>query len=161
VADQVKQNYLKMQADLLAENAAKDAATRIRAGEDMDKIAKSFKLEVVTSSLFGRADAVEGLGQAVYVEDAFTKPEGTVLGPTMIRDKGENIVYKVVGKMGADPTSYAAERDSLAGELKQKKAQERKELLLDSISNQLMRDGKMKRNDKEILRMMSGYAASK
>jgi peptidyl-prolyl cis-trans isomerase D len=158
VADQVRQNYVKARTEEMAENKAKEAAQRIRGGEDMDKVAKSLKLEMVTSSFFGRADAVEGLGQAVYVEEAFSKPEGAVLGPTMIRDKGENVVYKVLGKLGADPAALAAEKQALATEIKSKKAQERRELLLDSISNQLMLDGKMKRNDKEILRMMSSYA---
>ena len=161
VADQVKQNYVKAQVELLAENAAKQAADRLRAGEDLDKVAKSLKMEVVNSSFFGRADAVEGLGQAVFVEDAFSKPEGTILGPTMIRDKNEYVVYKVTGKMGADPLALAAEKDAIANELKQKKADERNKLMLDSITSKLLAEGKMKRNDKEILRAMSVYSPTK
>jgi hypothetical protein len=60
--------------------------------------------------------------------------------------------------MGADPVSFAAEKDALANELKQKKADERNKLMMDSITSKLMAEGKMKRNDKEILRAMSVYA---
>ncbi len=76
-----RQKYVRDKAQLLADEEAKNAVERLRAGEDMEKVAKSYKLDVVTSSFFGRSDSVEGLGQALYVEDAFTKPGGTRLWP--------------------------------------------------------------------------------
>jgi peptidyl-prolyl cis-trans isomerase D len=158
VAEQVRNSYLQTETGLVAENKAKEAADRVRAGEDMEKVAKAYKMELVTSSYFGRSDAVDGLGQAVYVQDAFTKPAGTIIGPAMIRDKNENIVYKVLDKVGADPVALAAEKDAIASQIKERKAHEREDLMLDSIETRLLAEGKMKRNDKEILRVMGTYA---
>jgi peptidyl-prolyl cis-trans isomerase D len=161
VADQVRQNYIAAQAGLVAEDTAKKAAERIRGGEDITTVAKSYKLDVVTSSMFGRSDAVEGIGQSVFVEAAFSNPEGAVIGPSMIRDKNENIVYKVIGRMGADPLALAAEKDAIAADLKGKKALERANLMKDSISNQLRVEGKLKQYDKEIMKVMTAYASQK
>ena len=110
---------------------AKEAAERLRKGEDIEKVAKSYKLDVVTSSLFGSADSVEGLGQAVYVADAFTKPVGSILGPTQIN--GRNVVSKVVDQVRADPALLAAQRDQIVDALKRQKANVADELLEDSI----------------------------
>lgn len=158
VADQVRQNYVAAQSSVVAENAAKSAAERIRGGEDMQTVAKSLKLEVVTSSMFGRSDAVEGIGQSVFVEEAFNKPAGAVVGPSMIRDKNENIVYKVIGRQDADPLAFAAEKEAIASDLKGRKARERDDLMTDSVTSSLTAEGKLKRYDKEIAKLMTTYA---
>jgi peptidyl-prolyl cis-trans isomerase D len=157
VKEQIRQRYVQDKAQLLADEEAKKAVERLRAGEDMEKVAKSYKLDVVTSSFFGRSDSVEGLGQALYVEDAFTKPGGTVFGPTMIN--GREVVSKTLEKIPADPSALAAQRDQILLELKQKKAQERAELMLDSIATELTREGKLKRNTKAIQALSASYGA--
>jgi peptidyl-prolyl cis-trans isomerase D len=159
VKAQVRQKYVLQQAQVLADEEGKKAVERLRSGEDMEKVAKSYKLDVVTSSFFGRADSVEGLGQAIYVDDAFTKPVGTVFGPTMIN--GREVVSKVLEKILADPKEVASQKDQIILELKQKKAQERAELLLDSITADLVREGKLKRNEKAITALRASYGASK
>jgi peptidyl-prolyl cis-trans isomerase D len=155
VKEQVRQKYVLAQAQEIANQKAKEALDRIRKGEDMEKVAKSYKLDVVTSSFFGRADSVEGLGQATYVDDAFTKPVGTVFGPTMIN--GRDVVSKSLEKIGADPTALAAQKDQILLELKQKKAQDTASLMMDSISTSLVKDGKLKRNDKAIMALKASY----
>jgi peptidyl-prolyl cis-trans isomerase D len=156
VKDQIRQKFVQEKAQLLADTEAKQALEQLRAGEDMEKVAKSLKLDVVTSSFFGRSDSVEGLGQALYVEDAFTKPTGTVFGPTMIN--GRDVVSKVLEKIPADPSALSAQRDQILLELKQKKAQERAELMLDSITAELTRQGKLKRNTKAIQALSASYS---
>ncbi len=157
VKEQIRQRYVQDKAQLLADEEAKKAVERLRGGEDMEKVAKSYKLDVVTSSFFGRSDSVEGLGQAVYVEDAFTKPVGTVFGPTKIN--GREVVSKTLEKIPADPSALAAQRDQITLELKQKKAQDRAELMLDSITTELTREGKLKRNTKAIQALSASYGA--
>lgn len=157
VKDQLRQKFVQEKAQLLADNEAKQAVEQLRSGEDMEKVAKSYKLDVVTSSFFGRSDSVEGLGQALYVEDAFTKPVGTVFGPTMIN--GRDVVSKVLEKIPADPSALAAQRDQILLELKQKKAQERADLMLDSITAELTKEGKLKRNTKAIQALSASYGA--
>jgi peptidyl-prolyl cis-trans isomerase D len=157
VKDQLRQKFVQEKAQLLADEEGKHAVERLRAGEDIEKVAKSYKMDVVTSSFFGRADSVEGLGQAVYVDDAFTKPVGSVFGPTMIN--GRDVVSKVIEKINADTSGLAAQKDQLLLELKQKKAQDRAELMLDSITAGLERAGKLKRNEKAIAALRASYGS--
>ena len=159
VKDQVRQKYILDQAQVIAEDKAKEAAAKLRNGEDMDKVAKSYKLDVVTSSFFGRADSVEGLGQAIYVQDAFTKPVGSIIGPTDIN--GRAVVSKVLQNNPADKAAFAAQRDQILLEIKQKKAQERNQLLMDSIVAQLYKDGKIKRNDAAIRALVASFGPSR
>ncbi len=142
VADKVRDRALMDKAQLVAADKAKDAADKLRAGEDMDRLAKTLKLEVVTSSEFGHNDAVDGIGSASYVEDAFAKPVGAIIGPLAIQ--GRNVVCKVIGKQAADPSRLGAERDAVVSQLKQQKALEQNELILDSILTKLVADGKVK-----------------
>ena len=155
VADQVKQAFLTSKSQEIAQNKAKEAADRLRAGEDIEKVAKSYKLDVTTTNFFTRGETVEGLGSAVYVEDAFNKPEGSILGPSMIQNR--DIVTKVIGKMAADQAALAAERDQIAGQLKQRKEQEVAALFMDSIFTQLERDGKAKMFPAAIQRAAASF----
>jgi peptidyl-prolyl cis-trans isomerase D len=157
VKDQVRQKYVLAKSELLAEEAAQQAVAMLRNGESMEKVAKSFKVEMVTSSFFGRADSVEGLGQAVYVDDAFTKPVGTVFGPTKIN--GRQVVSKILEKNTVeDPGALAAQRDQILLALKQKKATDRADLMADSVIERLIKEGKLKRNEKAITALRASYA---
>jgi peptidyl-prolyl cis-trans isomerase D len=142
VEDKVRDRAVMDKAGLLAADQAKLAADRLRGGEDMEKLAKSMKLEVVTSTEFGHNDAVEGLGSAVYVEEAFSKPVGTILGPLVI--DGRSVVCKVVAKQSADRAALPAERETVLGQLKQRKAVEQNDLFLDSVITKLVADRQLK-----------------
>ena len=77
----------------------------------MDKLAKSMKLDVTDSIDFGHADSVEGLGSAAFVEDAFNKPVGSVIGPVNVQ--GRDIVYQVVDRKAADLSKLAQDRAAI------------------------------------------------
>ncbi len=156
VKDQVRQAFILTKAKEIAADKAKEAAERLKKGEDMNAVAKSYKLDVTTSSLFGSADSVEGLGQAVYVADAFSKPIGTVLGPTEIN--GAETVSKVLEQQRGDPGLLAALRPQLVQDLKKQKATTALELLEDSVITDLVKAGKLKRNDKAINELAATYA---
>ena len=158
VKDQVKQKYVLAKAKVIAESKAKDAVAQLQKGEDIEKVAKTYKLDVVTSSLFGRADSVEGLGQATYVEPAFTKPIGSILGPSEIN--GKYVVSKVLEQIKADPSALAAQRDQILLGIKQEKAKERADMMLDSITAQLAAKGKLKRNEAAIRALANSYQAA-
>ncbi|HEY6343289.1 MAG TPA: peptidylprolyl isomerase [Bryobacteraceae bacterium] len=156
VADQVRQAAITAKAQQIAESKAKEAAQRLRAGEDIEKIAKSYKLDVATTNYFGRDDNnVEGLGPAVYVPDAFTQPDGSILGPTMIQNR--DVVAKIVGKIEPDPSALGNERAALVDKIKSQKAQAREGLFLDSIFTQLGRQGKAKVYPDAIARATATY----
>jgi peptidyl-prolyl cis-trans isomerase D len=155
VKDQIRQTFIQTKAQDIAAEKAKEAAERLKKGEDMSAVAKSYKLDVTTSSMFGSADSVEGLGQAFYVADAFTKPIGSILGPTPIN--GAETVSKVLEQQRGDPSLLAAQRQQIIDALKKQKASADLELLEDSTVTNLINSGKMKRNDKAINELASTY----
>ncbi len=142
VEDKIRAQYIDQMSEQRAVLAAKDAYEKLKAGEDVEKFAKSSKMDYTKSAEFTRNDSVEGLGPAAYVLDAFTKPVGTLVGPVPI--EGRQIIYKVINHQEADLKQYAAERDATVNELKQRKAREQSELLLDSLLAKARADGKVK-----------------
>jgi peptidyl-prolyl cis-trans isomerase D len=153
VQAQIRDKMVNDKAGQIARDRAKEAADRLKKGEDIAKVAKSMQLDVTTSSVFGRADSIDGLGPAASVEDAFSTPLGGVLGPMQVQ--GRSIVAKITEKTEADMTSLPVEHDTLLAQLKQKKAQDRNALLMDGILEQLTSEGKVTVNQKEIQNMVA------
>jgi len=127
------------------------------AGEDLEKLARSLDLKVVSADPFSRAGTVSGLGAAAYMEAAFNAPEGSLVGP--IAAMGQTAVCKIVKKIPADMTRLASERDAIQNQLRQQKARERQELFADGVLNQLIEAGDVKLNDRGIQRLISVYGS--
>ena len=62
---------------------------------------------------------------------------------------------KVTEKTEADMAALPVEHDTLLGQLKQKKAQDRNALLMDGILEKLTSEGKVTVNQKEIQNMVA------
>ena len=153
VQAQIRDKLTNDKAAQLASEKAREAADRVKKGEDLNKVAKSLQLDVTNSNMFGRTDTVEGLGPASSLDEAFTLPVGGVLGPLAVQ--GREVVAKVVEKSEADLTALPVERDSILSDLKQKKFQDRSSLLMDGILAQLTADGKVTVNQKEIQNLVA------
>ncbi len=151
VESKVREQVISDKAQAVAADRAKEAAAKLKAGASMETVAKSMKLEVTQSSEFGRADSVEGLGPASYVDAAFTKPVGAIVGPVMIQ--GRNVIYQVLDKKGPDPAQLAADRTAVLDQLKHKKALAENELFMASILARLKAEGKVKVYPDAIKRM--------
>ncbi len=151
VADKVRDRLVGEKAMGLAKIKATEAAAKLRAGEDIEKVAKEYKLDVNKPAEFGPSDSVEGLGQAAYVRDAFKSPIGTVLGPTDIMNR--NIVYKVTAKLEPDMAAFAAEKETLRASIRQQRAVERWNLFMDSVTAKLTADGKLKVNKDLVMKL--------
>ncbi len=158
VEARVKDRVYLDKTTVIAHVKSKEAAAKLRAGEDIDKVAKEYKLEVSSPAEFGRSDAVEGLGQAVYVKDAFAQPAGAILGPTEIQ--GRDIVYKVTTKSQPDMAAFAAEKENIRGTIRQQKANERLILFMDSVSAKLTADKKLKVNKELVLKLAAALKRS-
>ncbi len=122
---------------------------------DLKAAAKSMGLEVKTSDDFTRQGAVEGLGSASYVQEAFTKPEGAILGPLGISDG--RAVVKVLSHTPANPADLSAQRASLRDEIKMRKGRERSQLFEDGLRNALIKQGKIKLHQDVIRRLTANY----
>jgi hypothetical protein len=153
VAAQVRDNVINDKATAIANDRAKAAVDRLKAGENIETVAKSMKLDLSQPPEFTRADSIEGLGAASYVSEAFTKPVGTVLGPIMVQTR--NVVAKVLSKQAPDPAVMAQEREALLGQLKQRKAVAEYDLFMDSILNKLVSQGKVKKYPDAIKRTVA------
>jgi parvulin-like peptidyl-prolyl isomerase len=140
-------------AEKLAQERATAAADRVKKGEDMAAVAKSMNVTVNTAKNFGREGNVDGIGPAIYLEDAFVKPVGTVIGPSIIQ--GREIVAKSTEKTEANMDKFSTERDALLATLKTAKARERNALLMDSIMTKLIADGKVVKHQEEIQRTLA------
>jgi peptidyl-prolyl cis-trans isomerase D len=159
VQAQIRDTLVNDKAVLIAKERAQEAADRLKKGEDIGKIAKGLQLDVTTSSVFGRADSIDGLGPASSVDEVFSAPVGAVLGPVLVQAR--NVVAKVTEKSEADLTALPVERDTLLAQLKQKKAQDRRALLLDGILAKLTTEGKVTVNQKEIQSMVASLRQQK
>jgi peptidyl-prolyl cis-trans isomerase D len=142
----------------IADVKAKEAAEKLRAGEDFEKVAKEYKLDVSSPAEFGPNDSVEGLGQAAYVKEAFTHPVGSIIGPTKIMDR--NIIYKVTARLEPDMAAFAAEKESIRSTIRQQRANERWNLFMDSVTSKLTSDGKLKVNKDLVLKLAAALKRS-
>ena len=124
-------------------------------GGDLQKAAKAMGLEWKASSEVTRFGAVEGLGSASSIADAFTQPVGSLFGPVTMLDA--KVVVKVVARVNADMAGLPAQRDAIREELKSKKAQERERLFEEGLRQSLIREGKIKIHQDVINRLTATY----
>jgi peptidyl-prolyl cis-trans isomerase D len=155
VEAKVRDHLLDDKSGILSEDKAKEAAAKIQGGEDIDKLAKSLKLEVTASNQFGHADSVEGLGSAAYLEDAFKKPVGTVVGPVNIM--GRMIVYQIIDQQKIDPSKLPQERAAIAASVRRRKSAQTMALFMDSVVTQLAAEGKVKKHEDTLKRLIAQF----
>lgn len=153
VQAQLRDRLVNDKSAQIAAERAKDAADRLKKGEDINKVAKSMQLDVTNSSMFGRADSIDGLGPAASLEEVFSTPAGGVLGPVTVQAR--SIVAKITERSEADLTALPVEHDAILTQLKQKKSQDRSSLLMEGILAKLTSEGKVVVNQKEIQNMVA------
>lgn len=157
VQQEAKSGLLDEKAQKLAQDKAKQAIELLKTnGGDLAAAAKATGGELKTTDLFSRNGAAEGLGSASYLGEGFNKPTGAWFGPVSVT--GQTIVAKVIDKVGVDTRQItAAIRDEIVLALKAKKAQEREQLVMDSILAKLIQEGKVKIHKDVINRLIAGY----
>ncbi|HLG96252.1 MAG TPA: peptidyl-prolyl cis-trans isomerase [Bryobacteraceae bacterium] len=156
VEAQVKATYLQQKSSgLLTEKQNKLMDLLKANGGDLHAAAKSMGLEVKTADFFSRDGAAEGIGPARSLADAFTKPDGSIIGPVSVA--GQTIVGKVVARQEPDMSKLPEQRQAIVTQLKQRKAQELAPLLEDSIMTRLIQEGKVKKHQDVINRVVARY----
>lgn len=120
--DKIKELYSKVQAD----------------GGDLDKAAKDMGLEVKTSADVSRTTAIDGIGQAGTIPEAFTKPVGAILGPFAV--VGGRGIAKIVAKTPADLADLPAQTASIREELRQQKTRDRATLFEEGLKRRLQEE---------------------
>ena len=156
VEPQVRKAELQVRAvDVVKAKAAQAAELLKQNGGDIQAAAKAIGAEVTTTDFFGRSGAAEGIGSAAVISDAFDKPVGATFGPLTINP--QTIVAKIIEHQAPDPAKLAQDRDGIVLQLKAKKANDRLNLLQDSILSDLIQRGKVKKHQAVIQRLIAQY----
>jgi peptidyl-prolyl cis-trans isomerase D len=140
---------------ILTAKAAELAARTQALGGDLEKAAKDLKVELKTSNDVDRNGAIESVGTASTLPDAFSKPVGAVMGPLTV--SGGRIVAKILTKTPADMSLLAAQSETIRNELRQQRARDRAQFFQEGLKDRLKADGKLKVNDDVIKRIILSY----
>jgi peptidyl-prolyl cis-trans isomerase D len=155
VVNQIRTSYSAAAIMKLEAEYGVKAAADLKAGKDIQAIAKSLGVEVKTPDAFAIVGAVEGFGPANALTGAFSKNLGDVVGPYTVSNK--TLVGKIVEKTSGDPALLAAQREGITQEIKSRKVQEAQSLFEDSIRTKLTQQGKIKINKEALSRLSAGY----
>ena len=149
---QVEVAAKRQKLDDMVAKAAGDLAAKAKAdGNDLARAAKELNLEMKQSTDFNRQGAVEGLGSASLLSDAFAAKDGSIVGPVAAADG--KAVIAVVSHTAADMGGFASQQATLREELKSKQARERLGMFAAGVRKQLEKDGKIKIHQDTITRL--------
>ncbi len=156
VQDRVKAAVVDVKLKKLLAAKSREAAEKLKAGQDLAAVAKLVGAEVKTTSTeFSRDGAAEGIGAAVQIEGAFSKQVGEIAGPFEL--SGGTYFVKVVARTEADMSQLPAQREQIVGGLKTRAGRDRRELFMDGLVDSLVKQKKIKIHDDNIKRMVSAY----
>jgi peptidyl-prolyl cis-trans isomerase D len=151
VHDAIVQNRLAA----AVQNHAKELVEKAKAMGDLEKAAKSMGLTVKTSDEVTRTGAIEGLGSATYIQDAFNAKEGTVFGPIPTPDG--TVIGKVIARVQPDMSKLAEQRNAIRDELKTQKGRDRNVLFEAGLREGLIKEGKIKIHQDVVKRIIANY----
>jgi hypothetical protein len=156
VKDKVRDALIQSRLTVKVQEQSKALADKTKAmGGDLEKAAKEMKFEVKTTDAFMRADSVPGFGSANYVAQAFSDPNGAIVGPILMPDG--TVVAKVVEHVDPDMSKLAAQRTTIRDQIKSQKAQQRNQLFEVGLKERLIKEGKIKIHQDVINRLIAGY----
>jgi peptidyl-prolyl cis-trans isomerase D len=156
---EAKMKALQDKLQRIVADKANELVTKTQAmGGDLAKAAKSMNIEVKTSGDVDRQGAIESVGTASSVPDAFTKPVGAIIGPVSVT--GGRLVAKVISKTVANMADLPAQMASIRGELRQQRSRDRAQLFQEGLKDRLKSEGKLKIYPDVISRVVAAYQRS-
>jgi peptidyl-prolyl cis-trans isomerase D len=159
VESRIREQLSRSKLMSLLDQRANELAAKARSlNGDLRQAAQAMGLEYKSSKEFARDGGIDGLGPANYLSEAFRASVGEVMGPVAVNDL--RAVYKVVAKLPASEDQLAAERETLAQQVRSSKSRSRLEIFEDSVKQRLLEEGKIKIHQDVISRLTSSYAGS-
>ena len=158
VQNQIRDSIVQNRTAALLLKHTQELADAAKKSGDLAKTAKLMGLDVKTSDEFGRTGTVEGLGSATYMLDAFSRPDGTVIGPISTPDG--TVVAQVEAHIQPDMSKLPEERTAIRDDLKRQKARDRDQLFGEGVRDALKKQGKIKVHEQVIRRLIQSYASS-
>jgi peptidyl-prolyl cis-trans isomerase D len=156
VRDQVRDSVIQSKVNELVVTRGNELLQKTNAlGGDLKQAAKALGLEYKVSDDFNRNGAVEGVGSAAYLQEAFSKPVGSVIGPLGIADG--RVVIKVLSHTPSDTSQMGEQRSAIRDEMKSKKARDRSMIFEAGLRQKLIQQGKIKLYQDVIARVSQSY----
>ncbi|HEV2615218.1 MAG TPA: peptidyl-prolyl cis-trans isomerase [Candidatus Acidoferrales bacterium] len=153
VRGRVLADFRKEKAEDLAEQRAQDLAKRVKAGDSLDKAAKSLGLTVKSTDPVARASQITDLGPAKELEAAFNLNVGQSSSPALIG--GNWLVYQVKSKQGINPADFAKAAEGLKQQILQEKQSVAFEAFHDALQKRYEQEGKLAFNQANLKVLMS------
>jgi peptidyl-prolyl cis-trans isomerase D len=158
VQDQVRNYMIQTRSTNALQRHVQELLEAAKKSGDLTKSAKAMGLDVKMSDAFSREGTAEGIGPASYLQEAFNRANGTVVGPYSVPEG--TIVAQVMEHVAADMSKLAEERSAIRDDVKRRKAQDRSALFQEGIRSELKKQGKIKVNDAVIRRLIANYGSS-
>jgi peptidyl-prolyl cis-trans isomerase D len=156
VQSQIRDTIAQNRLTVAVQNHAKELVEKAKSmGGDLAKAAKSMGLEVKTSGEIDRSGTVPGLGSASYLQEGFSRPDGTVFGPISTPDG--TVVAKVIAHVDPDLSKLPEQRVALRDQIKSEKARDRNSLFETGLRDALVKQGKIKIHQDVINRLLASY----
>ena len=156
VKDKVKDEIVKNRSTVAVQKHAQELLDKAKSmGGDLEKAAKSTGLDVKTSAEIDRNGTIEGVGSAAYFQDAFSKPDGSVVGPISTTDA--TVVARVISHVAPDMSKLPEQRVAIRDDLKRQKAQQRNALFDAGLRDALIKQGKIKYHKQAFDSLMQSY----
>lgn len=156
VGTQIRERLSADKAQQLQKQKMEEATAKLKAaGGNLAAAGKAVGGQVKSTQLFTQDGAADGIGPASYLGEAFAKPVGGVIGPFNVGN--QVFLAKIAEKQSAPASELASKRDDVVLALKRKKATERKELFEDGLLTRLIKEGKVKKYNDNIQRLVASY----
>jgi hypothetical protein len=135
---------------------SQDLFNAAKSSGDLAKAAKAAGLEIKTSDEFTRSGTVEGLGSASYLQEAFSRPDGTTLGPISVPDG--MVVARVIQHIPADMSKLSEQAASIRDDVRNQKERDRETLFAEGVRDALIKQGKIKVHQPVLKRLIQNYS---
>lgn len=153
VRDRVVADYRKEKAQDLAEQKAQELAKRVKAGEPLDKAAKSLGLTTKSTDPITRTSQIADLGPAKDLEAGFNMNVGQASAPVLV--SGNWVVYQVKSKQGVNPADFAKAVNDLRQQILQEKQSVAFEAFHDALQKRYEQEGKLAFNQDNLKSLIS------
>lgn len=145
----VEDEFKNERSSTLLQQKVQELSDRAKAEHDLKRAAKELGATMKTSDFVLPDGQVPDLGaMSGQASVAFTLKPGEISGP--INSGATAAVLSVLEQQQPSDADYAAKRDQIRDQLLQSKQQERFELFVSSLVDEMTRSGKIKRNEEEI-----------
>ena len=149
IRTRVEDEFKNEQSRTLLAQKAQELSDRAKAAHDLKKVAKELGATMKTSDLVlpdGQVPEVGSMSGQASV--AFTMKPGEISGP--INSGSDAAVLQILENQQPTDADFAAKRDQIRDSLLQGKQQERFQLFVSNLVDEMTKSGKIKRNQEEL-----------